>query len=63
MTEEQVRSFFKDCGQVTSIRWLEKDGEFRGTGFAEFAHTDSTDKAMKKEGMKLGGRPIRLDYA
>ena len=64
--DDQMKAFFKDCGEVSSIRWLtDRDTQqFKGCGFVEFADPDaSLDKAAKKNGEMLLGRQVRLDYA
>lgn len=64
--DDQMKDFFKDCGEVSSIRWLtDKDsGQFKGCGFVEFSDPDAAlVLAAKKNGETLLGRQIRLDYA
>ena len=63
VTEDEVRGLFGDCGEITGIRWVERDGEFKGCGFIEFADTNAVDKAAEKNGTMLGSRSIRVDYA
>ena len=64
--DDQMKAFFKDCGEVSSIRWLtDRDTQqFKGCGFIEFSDPGaSLDKAAKLNGEMLLGRSIRLDYA
>lgn len=61
--EEKVREHFKDCGEISSVRWVEKDGEFNGCGFVEFADETSLDAAAKLQGTVLLGRTLTIDYA
>ena len=64
--EDTMKGFFKDCGEVSSIRWLEdkETGQFKGCGFVEFADPEaSLDKAAELNGKELLGRPVRLDFA
>ena len=42
---------------------VEKDGEFKGCGFVEFAESWSTDEAVKLNGSDVMGRPMRVDYS
>ena len=42
---------------------MEKDGEFKGCGFVEFAESWSTDEAVKLNGSDVMGRPMRVDYS
>jgi nucleolin len=61
ITEDQVWELFQDCGDIKECRWPQ--GDFNGFGWVEFYNTDSTDKAVKKNGNNVLGRPIRVDYA
>jgi len=63
ITEDDVKKHFKDCGEVKSVRWMQKDGEFKGAGFVEFATTEGVDKAVKLCGKEIIGRAARVDYA
>lgn len=38
-------------------------GDFKGVGFVDFGTEAAVDKAIKKAGERLLGRPIRIDYA
>jgi nucleolin len=59
----KITDFFGGCGEVKEIRWVEKDGQFKGCGFIEFVDSDSTDKAVAQNGTNFMGRPIRIDFA
>lgn len=61
--EDKVREAFADCGEISSVRWVERDGQFKGCGFVEFASSESTDAAVAKNGSDLLGRPVRVDYS
>jgi len=63
--DDTIVDFFKDCGgDVIGLRWLTRKGteEFRGCGFIEFSSSEAADEAIKKDGLELLGRPIRLDW-
>ena len=36
--------FFKDCGEISNIRWLtdRETGDFKGCGFVEFAEPEAS---------------------
>lgn len=51
------------CGEIAAIRWVEKDGQFKGCGFLEFTTTEATDEAVKLNGSDLLGRRVRVDFA
>jgi len=61
--EAAVRGHFADCGEITAIRWVERDGKFSGCGFVEFGATDATDKAVALNGSSLMDRQVRVDYS
>ena len=63
--DDAVKKFFKDCGTVTTCRWLtDRDsGDFKGCGFIEFDSSEAVDKAAALNGTELMGRNVRLDYA
>jgi len=61
--DEKLQELFKDAGEITQIRYMERDGEFRGVAFIEFGESDSTDKAVEKNGSSFLGRSIRVDYS
>lgn len=64
--DDQIKAFFGECGEISSVRWLtDRDTQqFKGCGFVEFADPDaSLDKAALLNGQNLLGRSIRLDFA
>lgn len=63
--EETVRDTFKDCGEITAVRFAEdkETGQFKGFGHVEFADTESTDKAVALAGTYVMDRALRVDYA
>lgn len=62
--DDAILDFFKACGTICGLRWLEHQdtGEFRGAGFVEFTNTNEAEDAMKMDGKELLGRCIRLDW-
>jgi nucleolin len=66
ITDEVVREFFKDCGELVDIFWLEdkESGKFKGCGFITFDTLEGAKKAYEtKKGLELEGRDITIDYA
>jgi hypothetical protein len=63
--EDTLRDTFKDCGEITQIRFSmdRETGDFKGYGHIEFASTEATDAAVKLAGTEIFGRAIRIDYA
>merc|ERR1719397_668554 len=63
ISEEDVKKHFKDCGEVMGVRWMKRDGEFKGAGFVEFATEEGVANAVKLCGKEIVGRAVRVDYA
>jgi len=61
--EEALKKHFASCGPISAVRWVQREGEFRGVGFVEFENTDSTDKAVALAGSQIAGRSIRVDHS
>jgi nucleolin len=63
--EETLKSFFADCGEITTCRWGEdkQTGEFKGFAFLVFDSPESCAKAYALNGQRVAGRAIRLDFA
>ena len=61
--EEATRALFADCGPISRIKWLEKDGEFRGMAFVDFETVDAATKAVALNGADLCGRAIRVNFS
>jgi nucleolin len=54
-TEEQITTFFRDCGQISSIRlpkWHDS-GRLRGYGHVEFSEASSAIQALELDGIKV----------
>lgn len=62
--DDKLKEFLKDCGEVTSIRWLTNrdTGKFKGCGFISFATIEEATKAFNKGGEEFMGREFRVDY-
>lgn len=61
--DDKLEELFKEAGTIESIRYMERDGEFKGVAFVQFSETESTDKAVQKNGTSFLGKTIRVDYA
>ena len=59
ITEDALKAAFSDCGEITRIKWIERDGEFKGTGFVDFETVEAATKAVAMAGTDVAGRPIR----
>jgi len=63
VTEEAVREIFEPCGPIHDIRWIERDGQFKGCAFVQFGDTNAPDKAVALAGTDILGRACKVDYA
>mmetsp|Transcript_22071 Transcript_22071/g.43865 ORF Transcript_22071/g.43865 Transcript_22071/m.43865 type:complete len:371 (+) Transcript_22071:35-1147(+) len=63
--DDAIREFFKDCGTLTDIYWLEdkETGRFKGCGFVTFENVDQAIAAQKKHGEIILERDIKIDFA
>lgn len=61
--DDKLEELFKEAGSIESIRYMERDGEFKGVAFVQFSETESTDKAVQLNGTSFLGKTIRVDYA
>lgn len=62
-TEEEIREFFKDCGEIHSVR-LVRDGNTgigKGFGYVNFVSKDGVVLALQKNGQSINGREVRID--
>lgn len=62
-TEEDVRAFFKEVGEITSVRlpkWHDS-GNLKGYGHIEFRRADSATKALDLNGEYLKDRYLTID--
>lgn len=58
-----MKNFFSSCGVVVDARIAQQDGRSRGFGHVEFADKNGVEKALKKAGEEIDGRPIKVDVA
>ena len=63
ITEDALKGAFADCGEIARIKWLEKDGEFKGIAFVDFYDVESATKAVAKAGTDVAGRPLRINFS
>lgn len=62
-TEQDVRSFFKDCGDIASVRlpkWHDS-GKLKGYGHVEFKKAEGATKALELSGEYLLDRYLTID--
>lgn len=63
--DDAIKEFFKDCGTINDVYWLEdrETGKFKGCGFLTFDSVDMGIKAMELNGTECLGREIKLDFS
>lgn len=60
--EDDIRQYFKNCGQILQIKLLTRDdGKSRGRGFIKFSDEKSMRNAIKLNGTELMGRRIVVE--
>ncbi|XP_075677354.1 uncharacterized protein LOC142645293 [Dermatophagoides pteronyssinus] len=61
-TEDELREFFNECGEIKSVRIVRdsKTGIGKGFGYVNFADKDSVVLALEKNGQMLKNREIRI---
>jgi len=63
-TEDTLREFFADCGEVVDIRLAMSAGGYsRGFAHIEFDSADASAKACKLAGERIDGRAVQVKYA
>lgn len=61
-SEDDIRDFFKGCGQITQVKLLTRDdGKSRGRGFIKFADEKGMRNALKLNGTDHMGRRIVVE--
>ncbi|KAJ3209115.1 Nucleolar protein 12 [Clydaea vesicula] len=62
-TEEEIRRFFSDCGDIDNVRLIRdsKTNLGKGFGYVQFSDKSSVDLALKLQGKPIGERNIRIE--
>jgi len=63
VTEDQLKEAFSSCGEISRIKWVEKDGEFKGICFIDFNSIEDATKAVALAGTQVAGRPLRINFS
>jgi nucleolin len=62
LTEDKIRSEFSQCGNIAKFRLPKNiDGNIKGMCFIEFESESAVDQAIRKTGVSLNGRNIRVN--
>ena len=64
-SEDDLRTAFAECGEISNVRiaWDQEQDRSKGFGHVEFVDEDAVDAAVKCAGKEVAGRMIRVDYA
>lgn len=61
-TEDSIRNFFSECGNIESIRIAKaEDGKPKGFCHIDFSTEEEAEQALAKNGEELDGRTIKVD--
>jgi len=60
VTEEQLATFFSECGRVVDCRICGDANSAMRFAFLEFNDVDAAQRALGKNGTMLGGSPLRV---
>jgi len=63
VTEEVLTAAFAECGTITRVKWIERDGVFKGNAFLDFDSVEAATKAVALAGTEVAGRPIRINFS
>jgi len=62
-TENGIREFFYDCGEIKDVRIsLDEEGRSRGFAYVEFETSQAAKTALEYNGADLDGRYLRIDF-
>jgi RNA recognition motif-containing protein len=60
-TEEDLKNFFSDCGDIKSISIAKtRDGKSHGFAYIDFENESGVEKSLKKNGEMLNDRQIKV---
>ncbi|MGA0242575.1 MAG: RNA recognition motif domain-containing protein [Candidatus Marinamargulisbacteria bacterium] len=64
-TKEELESTFSECGNIQDVRLIEdrETGRSKGFAFITFDTDDAASDAIEKNGLTVGGRPLRINLA
>lgn len=64
-TEDNLRDFFADCGEVADVKIIidRETRRSKGFGFVTFETQEGADKALALSEPTLDGRNLRIDKA
>lgn len=60
-TDDDVRQHFSQCGNITSVKLLNRDGRPSGKGFIKFGDEGSMTKALSLNDSEMMGRSIKVE--
>ena len=61
--DASVQEFFASCGEIKEMRWIMRDGQFKGCGFIDFADENAASNAVAMNDTPFLDRQIRVTFA
>lgn len=64
-SDEDLREFFNDCGNIVDLKLIidKATGRSKGFAFISFDHADAVQEALKLNSAMLDGRQIKVSLA
>jgi len=62
-SEDDLWKFFEGCGEIESLKILNRDGQSRGMGFVKFITQEGVNKALALNGSQHMGRTVRINMS
>lgn len=65
VSEDEIKEFFGDCGDITDLVLIKdrETGRSKGFGFVTFDSQQAAESAVKKSGSQLSSRAIKVNLA
>ena len=65
ITEDDLKEYFSECGEVQDVKLIKdfQTGRSKGFAFITFGSTDAFQVALEKNGTDLEGRPLKISEA
>ncbi|KAI8922121.1 hypothetical protein DFJ77DRAFT_12415 [Powellomyces hirtus] len=61
--EPELRAYFISCGEIVAVKMAGEQGQVHRYAFMEFANQEAAAKALQLNGMMVGERPVKVNFA
>ncbi|TPX62595.1 hypothetical protein PhCBS80983_g00406 [Powellomyces hirtus] len=61
--EPELRAYFISCGEIVAVKMAGDQGQVHRYAFMEFANQEAAAKALQLNGMMVGERPVKVNFA